>query len=240
MSVQMVPISADAILEQLGKVRVDHGKAINGLAMADVWAYALDSALTAARQKPAETAMQSQNLLRGYCRARLVLEEFQALTLKYKTPLHAPARRASDAHEVPTESEAPPTSQALVRFSPSATMATCASSQPAATSRPLQQTTKAGRFRPVAVEAASVAQFHTEFTSNSWLQWISSDFGRRARSMAVWAVVQIPLVIHLLWIMALLSGLYLLSRPRLMVRVGTAVTSKVFDLVTSSGVELLQ
>ena len=64
--------------------------------------------------------------------------------------------------------------------------------------------------------------------------------GPQARSMAVWAVVQIPLVIHLLWIMALLSGLYLLSRQRLMVRVGIADTSKVFDLVTSSGVELLR
>lgn len=242
MSVQMVPVSADALLEQLGTWKVDHGKQINGLSLADVWAYAPESAATAARQRPAENATQSQNLLRGYCRARAALDELQALSVRYKIPIQAPARRASGALEVPALHEASHSSLALVSSSPSAMMAMGPSSRSAATAKPPPRTTKGGRCRPVglAVEAAPVAQCDTTDTGINWLQWIGADLAQRGRAMAIWAVVRIPLMVHLLWILTLCAGLYFISRPKLMVRVGVAVGSKALDIVTSSGVELLQ
>ena len=62
-------LSADLLLEEIGRLRVEHGHAVNGLSMTDVWIHGQEAALAAARQKPSESSSQTQNLLRTVAKA---------------------------------------------------------------------------------------------------------------------------------------------------------------------------
>ena len=141
-------MNADALLEELGRQRVDHGKQVQGLSMADVWAYAAEVALSASRQRPSDSGTQSQNLLRGYCRARVALEELQAMAVKYQVAPQLQKRRIAGA---PIQLDLEDQSEQQVALSLSKTALSVTSSRPAVIAGRVSRTTKGGRCLPLEI-----------------------------------------------------------------------------------------
>ena len=233
-------VSSTTLLERLGSMPVEHGRNLCGLSMKDVFEQVRDTALAAAKQKQSESSSRSQNLLRAYCRARLALEELQSTASKYGVmPRTIPGPNPQDPSaafdpslqmDMPTFPEA-----SIVPWTPSSTT----SPKPVMPCR----TTKGGRFRPLAVRTAPLQDLKPQNEEPALavrgFAWVQEDLAHRAMYCWAWALHRAPLCIHLLWIFALAAGLYLATRPQLLVRLAVWACEHTFRIATTSGSDLL-
>ena len=232
---RMPVMSADLLLEEIGRLRVEHGRVVCGLSLSDVWTHAQETALAAARQKPSDSASESQNLLRGFCRAKAAIEELQALAVRYgKAPQHSRHKQRVSAAPMPAIMDRSCPSELPPPESPKA-----ATFAPLVTAAPRPRTTKGGRFRPLAVEAVRINS-RDESICSSMTMWICSDLKRRVQSLLMAAALHLPVALHFIWIVAAVVVLYLMSRPRLVARLGCAAARWTVEFATSSGFEILQ
>ena len=230
---RLPPVSADQVLAQVGLQRVEHGRTVCGLTLEDVWTSAPEAAAAAARQKPSDSVAQSQNLMRGYCRARQALEELQVLAMKYGIPLDPP-RQPTRVATAPILS--------LTDLPPGLSVTSCL--KPATSTRSEQmtsqtKTTKGGRCLPLAVKADPINSRDDSACQSFW-RWVHSDIRARLQRFFLVIAGRLPLLVHFVWIAVGVSSLYMLSRPRLLVRCSTTIAGYLWNFATASGFELIQ